>query len=68
MRKQKQIEDLTEEACRLKNDNDRLKENIKATKDAYGEMEETNSVLRVQTMEFRIDCYFSTRWWKMLKC
>ncbi|KAL5057406.1 hypothetical protein RYX36_029010 [Vicia faba] len=68
MRKQKQIEDLTEEACRLKNENDHLKENIKATEDAYGEMEETNSVVRVQTTEFRIDCYFSTRWWKMLKC
>ncbi|KAL5057425.1 hypothetical protein RYX36_029029 [Vicia faba] len=51
MRKQKQIQDLTEEACRLKNENDRLKKNIKAEEDAYAEMEETNSVVRVQTME-----------------
>ncbi|KAL5057419.1 hypothetical protein RYX36_029023 [Vicia faba] len=51
MRKQKQIEDLTEEACRLKNENDRLKNNIKAAEDANAEMEETNSVVRVQTME-----------------
>ncbi|KAL5057409.1 hypothetical protein RYX36_029016 [Vicia faba] len=51
MRKQKQIEDLTEEACRLKNENDRLKKNIKAAEDAYAEMEETKSVVRVQTME-----------------
>ncbi|KAL5057445.1 hypothetical protein RYX36_029049 [Vicia faba] len=51
MRKHKQIEDLTEEACRLKNENDRLKQNIKAAEDAYAEMEETNSVVMVQTME-----------------
>ncbi|KAL5057439.1 hypothetical protein RYX36_029043 [Vicia faba] len=51
IRKQKQIEDLTEEACRLTNENDRLKKNIKATEDAYAEMEETDSVVRVQTME-----------------
>ncbi|KAL5057407.1 hypothetical protein RYX36_029011 [Vicia faba] len=51
MRKQKQIEDLTEEACRLKNENDRLKKKIKAAEDAYAKMEETNSVVRVQTME-----------------
>ncbi|KAL5057436.1 hypothetical protein RYX36_029040 [Vicia faba] len=51
MRKKKQIEDLTEEACRLKNENDRLKKNIKATEDAYAEMEDTNSVVRVQTMK-----------------
>ncbi|KAL5057390.1 hypothetical protein RYX36_028994 [Vicia faba] len=51
MRKKKQIEDLTEEACRLKNENDRLNKNIKAAEDAYAEMEETNNVVRVQTME-----------------
>ena len=67
MRKQKQIEDLTEDACRLKNENDHRKKNIKAGEDAYAEMEETNNVVRVQTMDL-LDCYFSTRWWKMLKC
>ncbi|KAL5057392.1 hypothetical protein RYX36_028996 [Vicia faba] len=46
MRKQKQIEYLTEEACRLKNKNDRLKQNIKAAEDAYAEIDETNSVFR----------------------
>ncbi|KAL5057438.1 hypothetical protein RYX36_029042 [Vicia faba] len=46
IREQKEIEDLTEEACRLTNENDRLKKNIKATEDAYAEMEETNSVVR----------------------
>ncbi|KAL5057388.1 hypothetical protein RYX36_028992 [Vicia faba] len=51
MRKQKQIEDLDDEACKLKNENDRLKYNIKAAEDAYIEMEDTNSVIRVQTME-----------------
>ncbi|KAL5057405.1 hypothetical protein RYX36_029009 [Vicia faba] len=51
MRKHKHIEDLTEEACRLKNENDRLKKNIKAAEDAYAEMKETNNVVRVQTME-----------------
>ncbi|KAL5057427.1 hypothetical protein RYX36_029031, partial [Vicia faba] len=48
---QKRIEDLNKEACRLKNENDRLKKNIKAAEDAYAEMEETNNVVRVQTME-----------------
>ncbi|KAL5057364.1 hypothetical protein RYX36_028968 [Vicia faba] len=52
IRKQKQIEDLIEEACRLKNENGHLKQNIKATEDAYAEMEETNNVVRVQPMEF----------------
>ena len=51
MRKHKHIEDLTEEACRLKNENDRLKKNIKAAEDAYAKMEEINNVVRVQTME-----------------
>ncbi|KAL5057442.1 hypothetical protein RYX36_029046 [Vicia faba] len=51
MRKQKLIEDLNEEAYRLKNENDRLKKNIKAAEDAYTEMEETNCVVRVKTME-----------------
>ncbi|CAI8603708.1 unnamed protein product [Vicia faba] len=51
MRKQKQIEDLTEEVGRLKSDNDRLKENIKVTEDAYAEKEAENNVVRAQIME-----------------
>ncbi|KAL5057383.1 hypothetical protein RYX36_028987 [Vicia faba] len=51
MRKQKQIVDLTEDACRLKNKNDRLKQKIKVTVDAYAEMEETKNVVRAQIME-----------------
>ena len=68
MRKQKQIEDLTEEAYRLKNENDRLKQNIKAAEDAYAEMEETNSVIRVQTMELSDRLLFLNLMVKMLKC
>ncbi|NP_001351795.1 bZIP transcription factor [Cicer arietinum] len=51
MRKQKQIEDLTEESGRLRSDNDRLSRSIKATEEAYVEMEAANSVIRAQTME-----------------
>ena len=40
MRKQKQMEDLNEEAGRLKSENDHLKQNIKETEDAYSKMEE----------------------------
>ena len=40
MRKQKQMEDLNEEAGRLKSENDHLKQNIKATEDSYAKMEE----------------------------
>ncbi|KAL5057384.1 hypothetical protein RYX36_028988 [Vicia faba] len=68
MRKQKQIEYLTEEACRLKNENDRLKQNIKAAEDAHAEMEETNSVVRVQTMELSDRFLFLNLMVKMLKC
>ncbi|KAL5057443.1 hypothetical protein RYX36_029047 [Vicia faba] len=46
MRKQKLIEDLNKEACRLKNKNDRLKKKIKAAENTYTEMEETNNVVR----------------------
>ena len=51
MRKQKQIENLNEESCMLKNQNDHLKQNIKATEDAYAEMEDTNNVVRAKIME-----------------
>ncbi|KAK2457062.1 hypothetical protein P8452_03962 [Trifolium repens] len=51
MRKQKQIEDLTEEAGRLQIENDRVAKRIKATEDAYVEMEAANNVIRAQTME-----------------
>ncbi|KAL5057373.1 hypothetical protein RYX36_028977 [Vicia faba] len=68
MRKQKQIEYLTEEACRLNNENDRLKQNIKAAEDAHAEMEETNSVVRVQTMELSDRFLFLNLMVKMLKC
>ena len=40
MRKQKQIDDMTEEAGRLKRENDHLNQNIKVTEDAYAKMEE----------------------------
>ncbi|CAK8572718.1 unnamed protein product [Lathyrus sativus] len=53
MRKQKQIEDLTEEAGRLKSENEGLKQKIKATEDAYTEMEAANNVVRAQTMELK---------------
>ncbi|KAL5057420.1 hypothetical protein RYX36_029024 [Vicia faba] len=68
MSKQKQIEDLTEEAYRLKNENDRLKQIIKAAEDAYAEIEETNSVIRVQTMELSDRLLFLNLMVKMLKC
>ncbi|KAL5057431.1 hypothetical protein RYX36_029035 [Vicia faba] len=68
MRKPKQIEDLTKEAYRLKNENDRLKKNIKAAEDAYAEMEETNSVVMVQTMELSDRFLFLNLMVKMLKC
>ncbi|KAL5057435.1 hypothetical protein RYX36_029039 [Vicia faba] len=68
MRKPKQIEDLTKEACRLKNENDRLKKNIKEAEDAYAEMEETNSVVMVQPMELSDRFIFLNLMVKMLKC
>ena len=67
MRKQKQIEDLTKEDCRLKNENDRLKQNIKAAEDAYAEMEETNNVVMVQTIELSDRLLFLNLMVKMLK-
>ena len=51
MRKQKQIEDLTEEAGKLRSENERLVHSIKVTEEAYVEMEAANNVIRAQTME-----------------
>ncbi|MCH95771.1 ocs element-binding factor 1-like, partial [Trifolium medium] len=51
MRKQKQIEDLTEESGKLQIENDRVAKRIKATEEAYVEMEAANNVIRAQTME-----------------
>ncbi|KAL5057368.1 hypothetical protein RYX36_028981 [Vicia faba] len=68
MRKKKQIKDLTEEAYRLKNENDRLKKNIKAAEDAYAKMEEINSAIRVQTMELSDRLLFLNSMVENAKC
>ncbi|WVY98211.1 hypothetical protein V8G54_030362 [Vigna mungo] len=51
MRKQKQLENLTEEASRLQNENAHLAQSIKAKEEAYVEMEAANDILKAQTME-----------------
>ncbi|XP_047159318.1 bZIP transcription factor 53-like [Vigna umbellata] len=51
MRKQKQLEDLTDEVSRLQGANKKLVENIKAKEEACAETESANSILRAQTME-----------------
>lgn len=51
MRKQKQVEDLTNEISKLRGSNERLAHGIKAKEEAYLEMEAANGVLRAQTME-----------------
>jgi len=51
MRKQKQLENLTEEASRLQSENVRLAQNIKAKEEAYVEMDAANDILKAQTME-----------------
>ncbi|XP_028771047.1 bZIP transcription factor 53-like [Neltuma alba] len=51
MKKQKQLEDLTNEISRLQSANSQLVQNIKEKEDAYNEMESKNTVLRAQTME-----------------
>jgi hypothetical protein len=51
MRKQKQLEDLSDEANRLQIENKKLLENIKAKEEACIEKEAANGVLRAQTME-----------------
>lgn len=51
MRKQKQLEDLMEEANRLQDANKRLVESIKMKENVYAEMEGANNILKAQTME-----------------
>ncbi|KAK7337518.1 hypothetical protein VNO77_18097 [Canavalia gladiata] len=51
MRKQKQLEDLTDEVSRLQGANKKLVESIKAKEEACVETEAANSILRAQTME-----------------
>lgn len=51
MKKQKQLEDLTNEASQLQIANSHLVQNIKEKEDAYNEMESKNTVLRAQTKE-----------------
>lgn len=51
MKKQKQLEDLTNEISRLQGANSLLVQNIKEKEDAYNEIESNNTVLRAQTME-----------------
>ncbi|WVZ08490.1 hypothetical protein V8G54_021836 [Vigna mungo] len=51
MRKQKQLEDLTDEVSRLQGANKKLVENIKTKEEACAETESANSILRAQTME-----------------
>lgn len=51
MRKQKQLEDLTNEISRLQSENSQLFQNIKAKEEAYMEIEPVNKILRAQTME-----------------
>jgi len=58
LRKQQQVEDLTEEAGRLKMENDRLARTIKATDEAYLKMEAANDVIRAQTKELEAQFRF----------
>ncbi|KAK4282562.1 hypothetical protein QN277_013923 [Acacia crassicarpa] len=51
MKKQKQLEDLTNEISRLQSANSLLVQNIKEKEDAYNEIESNNTVLTAQTME-----------------
>ena len=51
MKKQKQLEDLTNEVSRLQGSNSQLVQSIKAKEEACVEIEAANSVLRAQTME-----------------
>lgn len=51
MKKQKQLEDLTNEISRLQSANTQLVQNIKEKEEAYNEIESDNTVLRAQTME-----------------
>ena len=58
LRKQQQVEDLTGEAGRLRNENDRLARSIKATEEAFVKMEAANDVIRAQTKELEAQFRF----------
>lgn len=51
MRKQKQLEDLTDEVGRLQGANKKLAEDIKTKEEACVETEAANNILKAQTME-----------------
>ncbi|CAL0316491.1 unnamed protein product [Lupinus luteus] len=51
LRKQKLLEDLTEEVNRLQGASKEIIETIKKKEDAYLKMESANNILRAQTME-----------------
>ncbi|KAE9611856.1 hypothetical protein Lal_00048875 [Lupinus albus] len=51
LRKQKLLEDLTEEVNRLQGASKEITETIKKKEDAYLKMESANNILRAQTME-----------------
>ncbi|MQL05527.1 bZIP transcription factor, partial [Escherichia coli] len=51
MRKQKQLEDLTDEISRLQGTNKKIVESIKVKEEACVEFEASNTILRAQTME-----------------
>ncbi|CAL0300215.1 unnamed protein product [Lupinus luteus] len=51
MRKQKLLEDLTEEVNRLQSSNKEIVQSIKTKEDAYSKMESANNILRAQTTE-----------------
>lgn len=51
MRKQKLLEDLTDEVSKLQDANERLAQSIKVKEEAFIEMEAANDVLKAQTME-----------------
>ncbi|OIW07031.1 hypothetical protein TanjilG_02665 [Lupinus angustifolius] len=51
MKKQKVLEDLTEEVYRLQSSNKEINQSIKTKEDAYLKMESGNNILKAQTME-----------------
>ncbi|XP_058740453.1 bZIP transcription factor 53-like [Vicia villosa] len=51
MRKQKQLEDLSDEASKLQIENKKLAEDIKSKEESLIEMEASNGVIRARTME-----------------
>ncbi|CAI8615178.1 unnamed protein product [Vicia faba] len=51
MRKQKQLEDLSDEANMLQTENKRIAEDIKSKEEALVESDAANGVLRARTME-----------------